>query len=496
MLTGALRDDGWRWRLARGTRAALGVVALAALGVALARAPLTWCVALIGGGVGAVLLFRWPWLGLCGLAFSVPFGSLRELALGGVTIGASELLVLGTVSAWILRRLATRQVRLARTRLLWGVVCYIAALGVGLLPAGQLAPALKELAKWAEIALLLVLMASELQPAQQRGLVAALLLGGALQAALGVYQFLFQVGPAGFVLFGRYMRAHGTFQQPNPFAGYLGLLLPLGYGVALTGASDALRGWRAGQGRHAHYGPTLWWVFVVACTTVMAAGLVMSWSRGALMGLAAGAALVLAAMGRRAAVAVALLAVVGVLVAPALAGGVSSDLTDRLMGSLSLTGGIDLAAVEVDDANFASVERLAHWQAAWRMFEQRPWTGVGTGQYAAVYSSVAMPRWQDPLGHAHNYYLNVLAETGLVGLAGYAAFVWAVLTTAWRGARRGSGWSRALGLGALGMLGHLLVHSLVDNLYVHEMYLVVALILGLAMHMTTKQPMKVKANST
>ncbi|MFH1085472.1 MAG: hypothetical protein V1772_06895, partial [Chloroflexota bacterium] len=44
---------------------------------------------------------------------------------------------------------------------------------------------------------------------------------------------------------------------------------------------------------------------------------------------------------------------------------------------------------------------------------------------------------------------------------------------------RRRGWERALALGALGMLGHLLAHNLVDNLYVHGMYLLVALVLGL-----------------
>jgi len=36
-----------------------------------------------------------------------------------------------------------------------------------------------------------------------------------------------------------------------------------------------------------------------------------------------------------------------------------------------------------------------------------------------------------------------------------------------------------LALGALGMVGHVLTHSLVDNLYVHDMYLQVAILLGM-----------------
>ena len=32
----------------------------------------------------------------------------------------------------------------------------------------------------------------------------------------------------------------------------------------------------------------------------------------------------------------------------------------------------------------------------------------------------------------------------------------------------------------MGTMGHLLTHSLVDNLYVHNMYVLIAMILGLA----------------
>ena len=84
------------------------------------------------------------------------------------------------------------------------------------------------------------------------------------------------------------------------------------------------------------------------------------------------------------------------------------------------------------------------------------------------------------MGHAHNYFLNVLAEGGLLGLAAYLIFVSAALRLVWHRTRQERGWRRGLALGALGMLGHLLAHSAFDNLYVHEMYLVVAMLLGMA----------------
>jgi O-antigen ligase len=154
----------------------------------------------------------------------------------------------------------------------------------------------------------------------------------------------------------------------------------------------------------------------------------------------------------------------------------------RRFSDLARYLGRDLTAVQITDANFSIIERVAHWQAAWRMFALRPWLGVGTGQYATAYASVALPRWQDPLGHAHNYYLHVLAEGGLLGLAGYLVLLVSAVVGVWHRTARWGAWSRALSLGVLGMLGHLCIHNFFDNLYVHEMYLLVAMLLGLVLH--------------
>jgi len=114
------------------------------------------------------------------------------------------------------------------------------------------------------------------------------------------------------------------------------------------------------------------------------------------------------------------------------------------------------------------------------MWTDHPWLGVGIGNYEVMYSSYALPLWPLPLGHAHNYYLNIAAETGLVGLAAYMLLWGAALWKAWRDSRQASGWPLAIALAVLGMLVHLAVHNLFDNLFVHAMYLQVAILLGMA----------------
>ena len=114
------------------------------------------------------------------------------------------------------------------------------------------------------------------------------------------------------------------------------------------------------------------------------------------------------------------------------------------------------------------------------MWTDHPWLGVGIGNYELAYAEYSLPQWRIALGHAHNYYLNIGAEAGVLGLAAYL-FLWgAALIGAWRAARRASGWRWGVALGVLGMLVHLSVHNFFDNLYVHGMYLHVAILLGIA----------------
>jgi O-antigen ligase len=139
---------------------------------------------------------------------------------------------------------------------------------------------------------------------------------------------------------------------------------------------------------------------------------------------------------------------------------------------------VDLAHVEVTDDNFAVLERVGHWQAGADMFSDHPWLGVGIGNYALAYPAYARPHFYEALGHAHNVYINFLAETGMLGAAAFAAFWLAALALAWRTARRGTGNTAALAAGVLGTLVYLTIHNLFDNLFVAHMQLQLALLLA------------------
>jgi O-antigen ligase len=212
----------------------------------------------------------------------------------------------------------------------------------------------------------------------------------------------------------------------------------------------------------------------------MGAALIMSWSRGAWLGFGAAASVMAVALPRQARWGL-LLAAVLVVAALSLhaAGLLPASLTTRLTDFARDVRFEDVRGVGINDANYAVVERLAHWQAALGMFRHRFWTGVGFGGYEPAYRDFALINWPIALGHAHNYYLNLAAETGLIGLLAYLLLWGTVFWQTWRATRRTAGFLRGVAIGLLGAWTHLAVHHLLDNLYVNNVHLHVGVLLGL-----------------
>jgi putative inorganic carbon (HCO3(-)) transporter len=503
------------------------VAVLVAIGLGLAWLPLPQAAAALAGVAATLLVLLHPVWGLIALIPLIPFSSLVSLQIGGFNVGGMETLLALILFAWLVRMAVRREIVIPHPPLLLPWLLWLGAILLSWLGVLSLGDALTETVKWLEMLALYLFMAATIERRHLPWLVGAILLAGTAQAMLGLYQFVFRAGPAGFLLFdGRFLRAYGSFRQPNPYAGYLGLVLPIAYSLVLWGLGSRRQtsnvpAKRCGPGNRqtsavsdqpsavggpigrlrsqpsaaspTSYSPTIpkggcalggFAVLLTPYFTLPAFGLMLvalyaSQSRGAWIGFAAALIAVSLARGGRSAVlfglAVAVVATAGAV------GDVSlpPTITERFADVLPVAGIPDVATIPVTDANFAAVERLAHWQAALAMWRDHPWLGVGFGNYAAIYPAYAIGRWLDPLGHAHNYYLNVGAEAGLVGLLGYIFFWLSAFGLAWQTIRRSQGFQRALAAGGLGVLVHLSVHNGLDNLFVQGMYLHVSIVLGL-----------------
>lgn len=446
-----------------------GYLLLAILTLAIALAPLkTIAVALAASAIGLALAVV-PAAGLTLIALAIPSGRLVSLPLPAV--GLTDVLVGLTIAAWLLRGSAQRRILWRPPVFTWPLLVFVWVAGLSLTGASSWREGLPEWLKWCEFAGLYLIGAQMLNRRWGQTVIAALFLAGLGQVAMGLYQFFGQVGPEAFVLMGRYMRAYGTFQQPNPYAGYLGYLAP----VAVSLAVAAWLQW----GRARASGALVRAAVLSAVAAALSLGILLSWSRGAWFGMAAAVLTVIAPRNRRtlALTAVAVAVLLAVLFFAG-AGWLPAGLAARLSGVSDYLAMPDPARTEITDDNFAALERMAHWQAGWRMFEDHPWLGVGIGNYAVAYPAYAAPHWYEPLGHAHNIFINFLAETGVLGGMAFAVLWLSIGWVAWRRAAGAKGYVQALALGVLGTWVYLTIHSLFDNLFVQHLQLQLALLLA------------------
>jgi O-antigen ligase len=117
--------------------------------------------------------------------------------------------------------------------------------------------------------------------------------------------------------------------------------------------------------------------------------------------------------------------------------------------------------------------RISLWLLAWEMFLDAPWLGHGPNTYKTLYPTylqlMQFPDWVklDPWGGAvpwaHNLYLELLAERGLLGLATFVGMLGTGLAIAIRTLREGTGDVRLLVAGALASLCGFLFSGLYET---------------------------------
>ena len=78
-----------------------------------------------------------------------------------------------------------------------------------------------------------------------------------------------------------------------------------------------------------------------------------------------------------------------------------------------------------DTKNQSNAERFLIWNSALHMFEDHPVLGVGLGQYKDNYQKKYIsPEAKEPkLEHAHNNFMQMLAESGIVGFGGFVILI-------------------------------------------------------------------------
>ncbi|MGI8690565.1 MAG: O-antigen ligase family protein [Thermomicrobiales bacterium] len=454
------------------------VLTLVTLGLLASLGPLVAVALIIGIGI-ILLTLAEPRYGLYLAVLSVPgqqYGSFNGLT---ATQGAFALVLVAWIVGKLLRGARWDALRDAN---IWRfVLFYVAILSSGRV-AGDIKATLTDGFHWGEALVIYIIARDTLRTRRDwAGLVTCFFVGASGEAFIGTVQSKLGLGNLSFFV-GGIARSFGTFGRPNSYAGYLEMIFPLAATVtlwALFALPAAVRRWRAVHGgpltdeRQALL-PLLGLLVALAgaggTALALGAGIILSLSRGAWFGVAAGMLVMMFLAGRRWAIA-ALVATVLLVITLALGGsGVLPKTIQQRIGSVgSSLIRIDYYTVPITDANFAVKERMAYWFGGIHMAEDHPWQGVGLGNYGAEYDAkyFTSPFMKSQV-HAHNYYIHITAETGVIGLAAYLLLIGGVLATGIGAVRRTANdpFARALALGGVGIIVAVAIHNLFEDLHV------------------------------
>jgi O-antigen ligase len=468
---------------------AFATLALCA-GLAIALLPQSQLItlgALVVAGIIVVAIFAEPILGIALALIVGPFQPLERVALQ-LPLDSGQIVLGLTVLAYVFRALATRQSLITnwQSPITLALGAFIAICLLTFFPARDFGDWANECIKWLQMGIVALLVAGERDPRKRAVIIGAILLVGAGQAIYGIIQADVRgFGPREFrVLGSARFRAYGTFEQPNPFGGFMGLVWPVAAALALWYFRFAIFDFRLSTLQSKIENRKLAIIFAIAAATVAALclyALTASGSRGALLGAGTAALAMLLVLLRHPWRWMGLAALgVFLLIAFNQTDLIPAAIRNQLAALVEDYGSLDVRGAHITPLTFSPIERLAHWQAAVRMAESAPWLGVGFGNYAAAYPEFRLMVWENALGHAHNYYLNIFAETGAIGLLAYLIFWATAIVATWRAARRSplTTLHAALCIGILGAWAHLTTHHVFDNLYVANMHLLIGAYLG------------------
>lgn len=376
--------------------------------------PLPWNIRLPLYLIVLVWTMLRPRVALYLMPISVPWGSIDFIDIKGLRLNSADLLVVFLAIGWLMSFGLRQQKAGPLDResahmplyLVAAMLALVGTMALSMTTALNISSSLKEISKWLEFLVVALLGAQYLRTRRQIWTIIVLIcLAGISQAFYGYIQAFFNIGPQAFIRDAS-LRVYGTFDQPNPYAGYINI--PLSIALALT---------LLGRG---------WLTRILAGLTAILLGIAeyLSQSRGGEMAIAAALVfIVLAGMPRiLTLMRVLIIALLGFFEA-LLAGWIPLHIFNPVLHFLGL---VQISLTQPSSQDYSTAERLAHWIAGLHMFLDHPILGVGIGNYADAYPQYFITIFVDPLGHAHNYYINIAAETGFIGLTAYVLFLFAM----------------------------------------------------------------------
>ncbi len=391
---------------------------------------------------------------------ALAYGTVHYWALAFFNLGALTILILWVVDGW---RLGTFRIsrNFLQIPLLGAIVLGLiqllplrsagsGSLSVGLVQTLSMDPHATRLVL-VQLSTLLIYFAATLvftdTPHRLHILVRTILIFGFCLALFGLTQSITSPTKVYWIRELRQSTAFGPFINRHHFAGYMELAIALPLGLLFGGAVEKEK--------------RLLYLFVAG---LMGVALVMTSSRGGIISLIAEILffVVVTALwrpengegrvrrGRVKAAAIRVGLGVGLMIA--LFAGVL-----LLGGEFSISRFID--SVNTDDP---TTGRAHFWSVTLQMIQAHPWLGTGLGAFGVIYTRYDTRNGLFRLEQAHNDYLQVFSDAGVIGAALALCFVVILVRRTFVRIKSRDEFRRGVALAALGGCFAVLVHSFFD----------------------------------
>lgn len=309
-----------------------------------------------------------------------------------ISITGAQTAVSFALLFWLIRMFFAKEFHLVRNSLNIPIAAFLIAAAVGVIMAVDFRHSLKGYTTLGWMSIFFLFVNNINGVTQFKKLVRILILIATIAGAYGIFQHLTRIDFFGNVKYleKSFARSPGFFNSPQTFGNYILLVLPVVFGLSSYSNSRKEKRWLQLAG------------------VVILLAIIFSYGRAVWLGLIGGLIFMAILRSKKFILSISTAVIVGSLLLIFMP---SSRFSRRV--------------VETFKSRRPIGDRIYFWKGSLRIIRDYPITGVGWEGFRLVYPKYKPAKGRQLVSHAHNNFVDVAVDSGLLGLG---MFLWLLAT--------------------------------------------------------------------
>lgn len=367
-----------------------------------------------------------------------------------ISITGAQAAVSFALLFWLIRMFLMKKFHLARNPVNIPIVAFLIAAAIGVITGVDFKHNLKGYATLGWMSIFFLFVNNVKDDTQFKRLARILILIATIAGAYGIFQHFTRIDFFGNVTYLRksFARSPGFFNSPQTFGNYILLVLPIVFGLSFYGNTRGEKRW------------------LQLSSLIILIAIIFSYARGVWLGLIVGTIFMAILRSRK----LLLVVIAGIIVGSMfLVFLPSSRFTRRVLETFKSKRPVG--------------DRIYFWEGSLKIIRDYPITGLGWEGFRLVYPRYKPAEGRQLVSHAHNNFVDVAIDSGLLGLG---IFIWLLVTIYKVGfhifKELGDGYFKGIAWGFLGSLTAFLIAGLSQyNFGDSEVVMLFYFLLGMVM---------------